>query len=131
MIFIIGSLFILTYCTEICNAISYQEVVSAFCGLKCQHLCSIAIILYSYGACITFVIIIGDQFDRSNKYYINQNKSNELIFVLFKAFLSLYGSDFRNYWYMNRNFTMFATCLLLILPLSFSKKIGFLKTARF
>jgi len=123
-------LLILTYCTDICNGMSFQEVVSAFCGSKVQHLCSIAIILYSYGSCITFVIIIGDQFDRSNKLIINSNFHYYQL-LYFSAFLSLYGSDYSQYWYMNRDFTMLVTSALLILPLSFSKKIGFLKMARY
>ncbi|CAG2168700.1 unnamed protein product [Oppiella nova] len=110
VILIIGSLLLLTYCTDISNATSFQEVVFAFCGPKSQHLCSLAIILYSYGSCITFVIIIGDQFDR--------------------IFLSLYGPNFTDLWYMRRSFTMTATCALLVTPLSFSKRISFLKNAR-
>lgn len=61
----------LTYCTERSNASSYQELIQSFCGQKWQYLCSVVIILYSFGACITFVIIIGDQFDRSNDQMIN------------------------------------------------------------
>ncbi|XP_054164858.1 sodium-coupled neutral amino acid transporter 7-like [Oppia nitens] len=109
LIFIIGSLILLSHCADISQATSLQDIVLAFCGYKCQQFCSIIIILYSYGACITFVIIIGDQFDR--------------------IFLSLYGINFTNHWYLNRNFTMSITCVLFIIPLSFSKQISFLKNA--
>ncbi|CAG2109363.1 unnamed protein product, partial [Medioppia subpectinata] len=109
VILVIGSLLLLTYCIDISNATSFQDVVLAFCGPRAQHFCSIIIVLYSYGACITFVIIIGDQFDR--------------------IFLSLYGTNFNQFWYMSRTFTMSTTCALLVIPLSFSKKISFLKNA--
>lgn len=82
MLFVIGSLFILTYCSEICQATSYQEVVGAFCGYKTQYLCVFFIIAYSYGACITFIIIIGDQFDRS-KIIICGQENYLLYFVAY------------------------------------------------
>ena len=68
---------------------------------------SACVIIYTFGTCITFLIIIGDQFDR--------------------LLASLYGHTFCHYWYMNRDFTMTASCVLLILPLCYSKKIDFLR----
>ena len=64
-------------------------------------------IVYTFGTCITFLIIIGDQFDR--------------------LLASLYGHTFCHHWYMNRDFTMTASCILLILPFCYSKKIDFLR----
>ncbi|XP_022238391.1 putative sodium-coupled neutral amino acid transporter 7 [Limulus polyphemus] len=107
--FVVGALVILAYCSDRNNSSTYQEVVLAVCGKKVQQLCAVTVILYCYGTCITFIIIIGDQFER--------------------VFASLYGNDFCHYWYMNRNFTMITSCVLLILPLCFPRRIDFLKYA--
>lgn len=80
---VVGALFILTHCTAITQSQvselrqvasvvfncaphrqSFQEVVEKFCGRRTSNLTSIAIIMYSYGACLTFLIVIGDQYDR-------------------------------------------------------------------
>ncbi|KAI1285314.1 putative sodium-coupled neutral amino acid transporter 7 [Halotydeus destructor] len=106
LLLIVGALFILTHCTNESNAESFQDVVDFYCGRRIKNIVSLAIILYSYGACLTFIIIIGDQFDR--------------------VFASLHGSNFCHLWYMNRNFTMSITSIILILPLCFSGKIAFL-----
>ena len=46
-----------------------------------------------------------------------------------RAFASLVGPDFCNSWYLNRDFIVPATSVLLILPLCFTKRIDFLKYA--
>ena len=63
--------------------------------------------MYTFGTCITFLIIIGDQFDR--------------------LLASLYGHTFCFFWYMNRDFTMTLSSVLFILPLCYSQKIDFLR----
>lgn len=77
------------------------------CGPIGQHIGSLCVALYSFGTCITFLIIIGDQFDR--------------------ALASLYGPNFCNYWYMQREFLITACSIIFILPLCFSVRIDFLK----
>ena len=78
-----------------------------FCGSRAKSWTSFAIFLYSFGCCLTFIIIIGDQIDR--------------------VLSSTYGSDFCHYWYMNRPFTMSIISTIFILPMSFSSSISFLK----
>lgn len=101
---------ILTYCTHVSGAQSFQQLVRFFAGQRAATLTSISIVLYSYGACLTFIIIIGDQVDR--------------------VLASVYGPDFCLLWYLSRPFTMTSVSLLLILPLSFSRSIDFLKYSR-
>lgn len=103
-------MFILTYCTHVSGAQSFQQLVHYFCGRRAGHLVSGCIVLYSYGACLTFIIIIGDQVDR--------------------VLASIYGPDFCHNWFLSRSFTMTSVSLCLILPLSFSKTIDFLKYSR-
>jgi len=68
MIFIVGALLILAYCSDINHSATYQDVVYSICGRHAQLVCSLAIAVYSYGTCITFLIIIGDQWDKCKIY---------------------------------------------------------------
>ncbi|PKU27432.1 sodium-coupled neutral amino acid transporter 7 [Limosa lapponica baueri] len=64
LIFIIGGLVILAYCSQASNERTYQEVVWAVCGKVPGVLCEVAIAVYTFGTCIAFLIIIGDQEDK-------------------------------------------------------------------
>ena len=46
-------------------------------------------------------------------------------------FASLVKPDFCHYFYMNRDFTMSLTGVLVILPFCFSKRIDFLRLPRY
>ncbi|XP_061883395.1 sodium-coupled neutral amino acid transporter 7 [Entelurus aequoreus] len=112
LIFIISGLVILAYCSQVSNESTYQEVVRATCGKVTGVLCEIAIAVYTFGTCIAFFIVIGDQLDR-------------LI-----AGVAHKGDDaVTNYWYTDRKFTIVVTAVLVILPLSIPKEIGFQKYA--
>lgn len=65
LLFIIGGLVILAYCSQASNERTYQEVVWAVCGRVLGVLCEVAIVVYTFGTCIAFLIIIGDQQDKS------------------------------------------------------------------
>ncbi|XP_067128528.1 sodium-coupled neutral amino acid transporter 7-like isoform X1 [Centruroides vittatus] len=109
VVFVIAALVILAYCSDENKCATYQDVVSGMCGKIARRLCAAAVALYCYGTCITFLIIIGDQFER--------------------VLASWYGSSFCHYWYMTRNFTMIVSSVVLILPFCFPKRIDFLKYA--
>ena len=64
LIFITGSLFILSYCVDLSGVDNFQDVVKHFCGDFWAKVCSYFIILHAYGVCLTFLVIIGDQSDR-------------------------------------------------------------------
>ena len=106
-----GGLAALTYLTHVSGSQSFQQVVRFFVGPRTEAATSVCIILYSFGACLTFIIIIGDQVDR--------------------VLASIYGADFCATWFLSRPFTMTLVSVLLILPLSFSKSIDFLKYSRY
>ena len=76
-------------------------------GKWARRLTAAIVVIYCFGTTITFLIIIGDQFDG--------------------ALASLYGVDFCHHWYMNRAFTICCSSIVLILPLCYSKKIDFLR----
>lgn len=65
LVFIISGLVILAYCSQASNERTYQEVVWAVCGKLTGVLCEVAIATYTFGTCIAFLIIIGDQQDKS------------------------------------------------------------------
>jgi len=107
LVFIMTALLILAMTSNINKSCTLQEVMFTAAGAWGRRATSAIITVYCFGTCITFLIIIGDQFDR--------------------AFASLVGSDYCLTWYMHRDFVMPASSLLLILPMCYSKNIDFLK----
>ncbi|KAB1274991.1 putative sodium-coupled neutral amino acid transporter 7 [Camelus dromedarius] len=114
LVFIISGLVILAYCSQASNERTYQEVVWAVCGKLTGVLCEVAIAIYTFGTCIAFLIIIGDQQDK-------------IIAVMAKEPAGASGSP----WYTDRKFTISLTAFLFILPLSIPREIGFQKYASF
>ncbi|XP_023153491.1 sodium-coupled neutral amino acid transporter 7 [Amphiprion ocellaris] len=112
LIFIISGLVILGYCSQVSNEGTYQEVVRATCGKVTGVLCEVAIAIYTFGTCIAFFIVIGDQLDR-----------------LIAAMAHNTDGSASSYWYTDRKFTIVVTGVLIILPLSIPKEIGFQKYA--
>ncbi|XP_061670134.1 sodium-coupled neutral amino acid transporter 7 [Syngnathoides biaculeatus] len=110
LVFIISGLVILGYCCQVSNEGTYQEVVRATCGKVTGILCEVAIAVYTFGTCIAFFIVIGDQLDR-------------LIAV------ASHDGSLSGFWYTDRKFTIVVTAVLVILPLSIPKEIGFQKYA--
>ncbi|TKS70101.1 putative sodium-coupled neutral amino acid transporter 7 [Collichthys lucidus] len=94
------------------NESTYQEVVRATCGKVTGVICEVAIAVYTFGTCIAFFIVIGDQLDR-----------------LIAAVAHDTDSTVHGYWYTDRKFTIVVTAVLIILPLSIPKEIGFQKYA--
>uniref|UniRef100_T1INZ5 Amino acid transporter transmembrane domain-containing protein n=1 Tax=Strigamia maritima TaxID=126957 RepID=T1INZ5_STRMM len=108
IVFVVAALLIMASCANLNESSStYQDVVLETCGVKYQTICAVGITLYCYGTCITFLVIIGDQYDR--------------------VLASLFGQTFCHYWYMNRHFTISVTSVVFILPICFSRRIDFLK----
>lgn len=104
-----GTMLILGYCSDLNNDNTYHDVLMSTCGKRAQQMAAVSILLSCYGICITFFIIIGDQYDR--------------------MFLSLYGPGFCHEWYMNRRFTIFVTAIVFIMPLCYFQRLDFLKYA--
>uniref|UniRef100_A0A8C9JZD5 Sodium-coupled neutral amino acid transporter 7 n=1 Tax=Panthera tigris altaica TaxID=74533 RepID=A0A8C9JZD5_PANTA len=114
LVFIISGLVILAYCSQASNERTYQEVVWAVCGKLTGVLCEVTIAIYTFGTCIAFLIIIGDQQDK-------------IIAVMAKEPEGAGSSS----WYTDRKFTISVTAFFFILPLSIPREIGFQKYARF
>lgn len=107
LVFIVAALAILAHCSDESNASTLQEAMEGTTGAWGRRVTAACVAVYCFGTTVTFLIIIGDQFDR--------------------AFASMYGADFCHVWYMSRTFTMSASSVLFVLPLCYSKKIDFLR----
>ncbi|CAL8383237.1 unnamed protein product [Arctogadus glacialis] len=109
LIFIISGLVVLGYCSQVSNEATYQEVVRVSCGKVSGVVCELSIAVYTFGTCIAFFIVIGDQLECL------------MAAVAHEAAPS--------HWYLQRRFTICVTAVLVILPLSIPKEIGFQKYA--
>ncbi|KAL1440046.1 hypothetical protein MTO96_009863 [Rhipicephalus appendiculatus] len=110
MIFLnVVTMLILGYCADLNGDNTFHDVLLTTCGRRAQQIAATSILLSCYGVCITFLIVIGDQYDR--------------------LFTSLLGPFFCHVWYLNRQFTTFATAVLFILPLCYFRRLDFLKYA--
>ena len=107
LVFIMAALIILAKTSDVKKSATLQDLMGTVAGRTGTLTTSIIVTIYTFGTCITFLIIIGDQFDR--------------------AFASLIGPNFCDKWYLNRDFIVPATSILVILPLCYTKKIDFLK----
>ncbi|XP_072894859.1 sodium-coupled neutral amino acid transporter 7-like [Hemitrygon akajei] len=114
LLFIIAGLVILAYCSQVSGKATYQEVVRAVCGQMVGTICDILIAVYTFGTCIAFLIIIGDQLDKILGAVLHTHEGDAAV----------YG-----HWYSNRKFTISVISILVILPLSIPKEIGFQKYA--
>ena len=100
------SMSIIIYCSDIHESCSYHEVMSSMCGPKAKILVAADIAVATYGICIAYLVIIGDQYDR--------------------MFASLVGKDFCKYWFLDRR-VMIAATSLLIYPICLLKRLDFLR----
>lgn len=67
---------------QVSNESSYQEVVRATCGKVTGIACEVAIAVYTFGTCIAFFIVIGDQLDRCKSVHtskVNHSQSCPLL----------------------------------------------------
>lgn len=109
LIFITSALVVLANCSDITKTCTMQNTFAGLCGPKSLILCGVCVAIYSFGCCLTFLIIIGDQFDR--------------------VFATFYGMDYCHNWYLSRPFITSVTALVFILPLSFFKRMDVLSYA--
>ncbi|XP_011305604.1 putative sodium-coupled neutral amino acid transporter 7 [Fopius arisanus] len=109
LVFITTALIILAACSDMTNTSSMPDTLAGLCGPKALMICGICVTIYSFGCCLTFVIIIGDQFDR--------------------VLATFYGMDYCHHWFLSRNFITTVSCIIFILPLSFFKRLDVLSYA--
>lgn len=96
---------IIIYCADLHKSCSYHETLSSICGKRAKSLVAADIALATYGICVAYLVIIGDQYDR--------------------LFASLIGPDFCKYWYLDRK-VMITITSLLIYPICLLRRLDFL-----
>lgn len=109
LIFITVALVILASCSDYTRTNTMQDTFAGLCGPKVLRMCGIFVVLYSFGCCLTFLIIVGDQFDR--------------------VFVTYYGRDYCHTWYLSRPFITVLTGTVFVLPLCFFKRLDVLSYA--
>ena len=63
--FCIAGLTILSYCSELTQSSSYELVMERMWGVWARVVLEICIAIYCFGVCITYLIVIGNQFEDS------------------------------------------------------------------
>ncbi|XP_054155292.1 sodium-coupled neutral amino acid transporter 7-like [Oppia nitens] len=108
VLFILSTtMMILVYCSNINHDNSYHEVLYSICGSTVKNMAAVSILLSTFGICVTYYVIIGDQFDR--------------------IFATFYGSHFCYNWYLNRHFIIPVIGIGFIWPMCYFKNLEFLK----
>lgn len=103
-------MFILVYCADFNRDDTYHDVLLSMNGKRAQQVSALSIMLTCYGINITFLVIIGDQYDR--------------------IFNSLLEPEFiENNWWLDRKFTIFLTAVLFIWPMCYAQRLDFLRHA--
>lgn len=103
-------MFILVYCADFNQDVTYHDVLMSMCGKRAQQISAMSILLTCYGINITFLVIIGDQYDR-----------------IFNSLLPEYVDEL---WYLDRKFTITMTAILFIWPMCYAQRLDFLRHAR-
>lgn len=105
-------MFILVYCADFNQDNTYHDVLLSMCGKRAQQLSALSILLTCYGINITFLVIIGDQYDR-----------------IFNSLLPTLMAEESGYWFLDRKFTIFVTSTLFIWPMCYAQRLDFLRYA--
>ncbi|XP_069460882.1 solute carrier family 38 member 8 [Ambystoma mexicanum] len=113
LIFLISGLVILGYASSISKQTTYQGVVKQVCGPAIGKLCEICFVFNLFMISVAFLRVAEDQLEKlCDSFYMNGTSED---------------TDYPHHWYMDQRFSLSAVCLLVILPLSIPKEIGFQK----
>ena len=91
LFFIVSALLMLASMATEFEAQTLEEVVEAACGKWGLRTCGLCLGVYCFGACITFLIIIGDQSDRCESRLsinINHEMTFHTTFYILNGYMS-------------------------------------------
>ncbi|KAK8757917.1 hypothetical protein V5799_004451 [Amblyomma americanum] len=60
-----GTILTLAFCADVNNDGTYHDILLSMCGVKWRYAAAVSVLLTCYGVCVTYLIVIGDQYDRS------------------------------------------------------------------
>ena len=119
LVFIIGAFLIIARCANKSQASTYQDVVLYMCGPTAKMVSQILIIVYFFGGCITYLIIIGEQASKGIYLTFGFRGKIRCSFSKGCAFNVIYqinSTGFRPYWeyfgrgVANRTPSLFQAC---------------------
>lgn len=65
MVFALGvTVVVLAYCSDVNKDRTYHGIVLSMCGPRWRFLVAVSVLLTCYGVCVTYLLVLGDQFDR-------------------------------------------------------------------
>jgi sodium-coupled neutral amino acid transporter 7/8 len=108
LVWIVVGLLVLAHLAENLQAATFEDVVGRACGPVVKAVVDGCIIVYTFGTCIAFLVVIGDQLqDLSSAVHIH-------------------GKAIAGEWWVNRKLLISLSALLFILPWLWMKRIGVL-----
>ena len=66
----LSTMLILIFCADLHHDTTYHDVLRSMCGKRAQQMAAASIMCTCFGINVTFLVIIGDQFDRCKLYNI-------------------------------------------------------------
>ncbi|KAH9362061.1 hypothetical protein HPB48_002039 [Haemaphysalis longicornis] len=109
MIFLnVVTMLILGYCSDLNGDNTFHDVLLTTCGRRAQQLAAGSILLSTWSVFTGLVL----------RVHVSRSHA---------VFISLFGPVFCHEWYLNRQFTTFATATLFIMPLCYFQRLDFLK----
>ncbi|MGH0118424.1 UNVERIFIED_CONTAM: hypothetical protein FKN15_023360 [Acipenser sinensis] len=114
LVFLISGLVILGYASSISNRSTYQDVVREICGSAIGKLCEVCFVFNLFMISVAFLVVVEDQLAKlCDSLYLNTTMSPE--------------TTVPYHWYTDQHVALSTLCVLVILPLSIPKEIGFQK----
>ncbi|KAJ8247383.1 hypothetical protein GJAV_G00245750 [Gymnothorax javanicus] len=114
LVFLISGLVILGYASSISRQNTYQDVVREVCGPAIGQLCEVCFVFNLFMISVAFLVVVQDQLEK-------------LCVSLYETVTGSSEAEMPYHWYTDQRFALFILCVILILPLSIPKEIGFQK----
>ncbi|XP_064193494.1 putative sodium-coupled neutral amino acid transporter 8a [Anguilla rostrata] len=114
LVFLISGLVILGYSSSISGQNTYQDVVREVCGPAIGQLCEVCFVFNLFMISVAFLVVVQDQLEK-------------LCVSLYETVTGSTEAEMPHHWYTDQRFALFVLCVVLILPLSIPKEIGFQK----
>ncbi|XP_061242846.1 solute carrier family 38 member 8 isoform X2 [Bos javanicus] len=109
LVFLISGLVVLGYAASVSGQATYQGVVGGLCGPAIGKLCEACFIINLLMISVAFLRVVGDQLEKLWDFILPSTP------------------PVPQPWYTDQRFTLTLLCVLVILPLSAPREIGFQK----
>ena len=119
----------LAHLAETLQAGTFEEVVGGACGQVVKAVVDGCIIVYTFGTCIAFLVVIGDQL-QDCECVVSANYAAVSIHHTVSSAVEIHGRVIAGEWWVNRKLLITVSALLLILPWLWMKRIGVLSYTR-